>query len=180
MFIELSNQFLEFILLNKKINFLCFLSGFYIFTFFLYVLISQSPVPNSQNNSDAGPQHFVQPSLLSGALQEDSLVPWETVYEKLNRMRGLLSYTPAMPLLLRYLRQLVGQRYARLGWSDTGSHLDKLGRNSILELACKVQYTHCYRSPEFAVEQKKIINSQVKIGLYIQNGNFLIIRISFF
>jgi hypothetical protein len=43
-----------------------------------------------------------------------------------------------MPLVQGYLRQLVGRRYARLGWSDTGAHQDKLARNSILELACKV------------------------------------------
>jgi hypothetical protein len=66
------------------------------------------------------------------------MVPWETVYEKLNRLRALVSYTAVMPLVQGYLRQLVGRRYARLGWSDTGAHQDKLARNSILELACKV------------------------------------------
>jgi hypothetical protein len=72
-------------------------------------------------------------------VQEEEMLPWETVYDKLNRMRDLVSYTAVMPLLQRYLRHLVGRRYGRLGWADSGSHLDKLSRNSILELACKVR-----------------------------------------
>jgi hypothetical protein len=37
------------------------------------------------------------------------MVAWETVYEKLNRMRVLLSYSPVMPLLMRYLRHSIAR-----------------------------------------------------------------------
>ena len=68
--------------------------------------------------------------------QETNLVPWQTVYSKLFSLRRLLEFTPAYPLLNAYIRDLVGDHYARLGWRDEGTHAEKLTRNDIIALAC--------------------------------------------
>lgn len=75
--------------------------------------------------------------------KETHLVPWETVFEKLIRMSTKLRYTDAYPLLRKYLVELVSSHYESLGWKDEGTHLEKLNRQNILDLACRHGHAGC-------------------------------------
>jgi len=75
--------------------------------------------------------------------KETHLVPWDTVYDKLMIMGGLLERTPSYPLYRSYVVDLVIPHYQRLGWIDEGSHLERTNRYNILNLACKFGYSPC-------------------------------------
>ena len=76
-------------------------------------------------------------SLTAFLSNESHLVPWETVYAKLVMMGNLLKKTPVYPQFRKYIIELVTDHYERLGWREDGTHLEKLNRNNILDLACR-------------------------------------------
>lgn len=75
--------------------------------------------------------------------KETHLVPWDTVYDKLVAMGGLLESSPSYPLFRSYVVDLVIPHYDRLGWRDEGSHIERTNRYNILALACKYGHTPC-------------------------------------
>ncbi len=75
--------------------------------------------------------------------KEQSLVPWESAYEKLNTLGRLLLDTPSYSLFRQYALGLVQDHYDRLQWRDDGSHLERLHRINILSMACKNGYKAC-------------------------------------
>ena len=52
-------------------------------------------------------------------------------------MGNLLKKTPVYPQFRKYIIELVTDHYERLGWREDGTHLEKLNRNNILDLACR-------------------------------------------
>ena len=75
--------------------------------------------------------------------QETHLVPWDTIYSSLRVMGSLLRNTASYRHYRKYIVDLVSAHYERLGWEDEGSHMDKINRNNILQLACHYGYRPC-------------------------------------
>ena len=62
--------------------------------------------------------------------QEEHLVPWDTVYDKLVAMGSLLELSPTFPLFKKYVVDLVSKQYQRLGWLDNGTHTERMNRSN--------------------------------------------------
>jgi len=75
--------------------------------------------------------------------KEQSLIPWESAYDKINTMGKLLKDSPSYSLFRNYVLNLVTDHYERLQWKDDGTHIEKLHRINILTLACKNGYKPC-------------------------------------
>ncbi|KAK3612374.1 hypothetical protein CHS0354_031967 [Potamilus streckersoni] len=68
---------------------------------------------------------------------EMDYAPWKSAAEGLNFISRMLSFTPHFGLWQRYISSKASPILAKIGnWSDTGSHLQKLLRSQIIELAC--------------------------------------------
>ena len=63
--------------------------------------------------------------------QEEHLVPWDTVYDKLVAMGSLLELSPTFPLFREYVVDLVSKHYERLGWLDDGTHAERMNRSNV-------------------------------------------------
>ena len=75
--------------------------------------------------------------------KEQSLIPWESAYDKINTMGKLLQDSPTYSIFRKYVLSLVKEHYDRLQWNDAGTHIDKLHRINILTLACKNGHKPC-------------------------------------
>jgi len=77
--------------------------------------------------------------------KEEGLIPWETVYKSLEKLRGLLDGTKVYPLLRKYYVNLIEGHYTRLGFreNEEDKHVDKMNRLNILYLACRNGYSTC-------------------------------------
>ncbi|XP_078463561.1 glutamyl aminopeptidase isoform X2 [Lampetra planeri] len=69
---------------------------------------------------------------------EGSLFPWDRVLGAVAYLRDMLADSPLYPLFQKYWRQQVKPITAKLTWKDEGEHLDKLLREQVLGLACRM------------------------------------------
>jgi glutamyl aminopeptidase len=58
-------------------------------------------------------------------LHEQEYVPWATALEHFQSWSKLLSESSAYKLFLEYMRRLLEPASKRVGWEDTGTHLQK-------------------------------------------------------
>lgn len=75
--------------------------------------------------------------------KENSLIPWESAYDKIVSMGQLLIDTPTYPLFRKYVLSLVSDHYDRLQWVDNGSHNERIHRINILTMACRNGHKAC-------------------------------------
>ncbi|RXG59551.1 Endoplasmic reticulum aminopeptidase 1 [Armadillidium vulgare] len=66
---------------------------------------------------------------------ETAYAPWRTASTHLMDWVELLFSHPSHSLMISYVHSLVRPHYRRLGWEDTGTHLEKLLRSELLMLA---------------------------------------------
>ncbi|XP_042892988.1 endoplasmic reticulum aminopeptidase 1-like isoform X2 [Penaeus japonicus] len=73
---------------------------------------------------------------LSLYLKRESLyIPWHTALNHLFSWVQLLFNYPAHTLMLEYIHTLILPHYERVGWKDTGTHIERLLRSEILMAA---------------------------------------------
>ncbi len=58
-------------------------------------------------------------------LKETEIVPWAAALRHLNSWKTILQGTDAIPLLDGLIRHLIGPIYNKLGWEDTGKHMER-------------------------------------------------------
>ena len=58
-------------------------------------------------------------------LQEKEIVPWAVALKYLSGWKILLHDTDLVPLLNKFRLQLIAPWYDKIGWEDTGTHMDK-------------------------------------------------------
>ena len=76
-------------------------------------------------------------------IHETHLVPIKTAFRKLSDIESLLKNMDTIGLFRSYLESILEQMYTRVGWTDQGTHVEKLTRSYVLEKACKNGHSHC-------------------------------------
>ncbi|XP_037789937.1 endoplasmic reticulum aminopeptidase 1-like [Penaeus monodon] len=80
---------------------------------------------------------------LSLYLKRESLyIPWHTALNHLFSWVQLLFNYPAHTLMLEYIHILILPHYERVGWMDTGTHIERLLRSEILMAAVECGNIH--------------------------------------
>ncbi|XP_037793094.1 glutamyl aminopeptidase-like [Penaeus monodon] len=82
-------------------------------------------------------------SLVAYMKRETHYIPWKTVTVQLSTLGRLLRQTKAYPYFRKYVVNLVSDHVQRLGWNDTGSHLERRNRLNLMALACSNGYEPC-------------------------------------
>nr|XP_045603518.1 glutamyl aminopeptidase-like [Procambarus clarkii] len=82
-------------------------------------------------------------SLVAYMRSESHYIAWSTVTSHLDRMARLLRTTKVYPYFRRFMVRLVSDHVERLGWNDTGSHLERRNRLVLMYLACSNGYQPC-------------------------------------
>ncbi|XP_063847044.1 glutamyl aminopeptidase-like [Scylla paramamosain] len=82
-------------------------------------------------------------SLIAYLDRETHYIPWATASSHLDKMGRLLRRTEAYPNFRKYMVSLVKGHVEKLGWEDTGSHLDRRKRLWLMFLACSNGYEPC-------------------------------------
>ncbi|KAH3863357.1 glutamyl aminopeptidase-like [Dreissena polymorpha] len=77
---------------------------------------------------------------------EQDYLPWESATSGLSYIAAMLEFTGDYELLQQYKVAKVTGAFNRLGWDDTGSHLDKLLRSTVISLACGNGHEDCMRT----------------------------------
>ncbi|KAG0694651.1 Glutamyl aminopeptidase [Chionoecetes opilio] len=98
------------------------------------------------NLASAG--HLPYPTVLSLVAylhKETHYIPWARVGAHLDKVGRLLRQTEAYPYFRKYMVSLVEGHVEKLGWEDTGSHLDRRKRLWLMFLACYNGYEPCMR-----------------------------------
>ncbi|XP_071478894.1 glutamyl aminopeptidase-like [Diadema antillarum] len=75
--------------------------------------------------------------------REQEFVPWDTARDSLLWMGELMRFNPGYGLYRDYIENLTRGVFEDLGWTDTGSHLDRFLRSDIIDLACKHGNREC-------------------------------------
>ncbi|XP_045130839.1 endoplasmic reticulum aminopeptidase 1-like isoform X6 [Portunus trituberculatus] len=73
---------------------------------------------------------------------ETRYIPWHTALEHLFQWVRLLFNYPAHTQMLQYIHTLIIPHYKRIGWNNTGTHLERLLRSKILSAAVYCGDTH--------------------------------------
>ncbi|XP_066980516.1 glutamyl aminopeptidase-like [Macrobrachium rosenbergii] len=82
-------------------------------------------------------------SLVAYMKKETHYIPWKTVASHLSKTGRLLRKTKSYPYFRKYIVNLVKDHVERLGWNDTGSHLERRNRLDLMALACSNGYEPC-------------------------------------
>ncbi|CAM1298657.1 ENPEP (predicted) [Pycnogonum litorale] len=81
--------------------------------------------------------------LVKYLVNETHYVPWKTAYYFLREMFSFLSDSESYSKFKIFVRRLTAPLFAKLGWEDTGSHLDRRLRSLIVKLSCKSGNKDC-------------------------------------
>lgn len=81
--------------------------------------------------------------LTEGLAIEGHFVPWTAACSCLLQLDNLMLMTNSSRPLKNYINKLTRDMYTSLGWLDTGDHLERLLRNSIISLSCKSDNKIC-------------------------------------
>ncbi|GAB0087436.1 Aminopeptidase [Sergentomyia squamirostris] len=77
---------------------------------------------------------------------EDQYVPWVVAASRLQNVYNLMYQTDLVPLIEKYVLQLVEKAYQSIGWSAGGDdHLKNRLRGRILDLACSMGHQDCLK-----------------------------------
>lgn len=79
---------------------------------------------------------------------ETRYIPWHTALGHLFQWVQLIFNYPAHTLMLEYIHNLVLPHYHRIGWNDTGTHLERLLRYEILWAAVQCGNTHAIQEAQ--------------------------------
>ncbi|KAH3860698.1 hypothetical protein DPMN_023616 [Dreissena polymorpha] len=83
-------------------------------------------------------------SMMSYLNKEFHHLPWDSAYEGITYIKHMFANSPHFDLLRRYVVMKTSPVLNRIGWEGaTSSHLDKLLRSNIIELACEFGDTLC-------------------------------------
>ncbi|XP_072037073.1 aminopeptidase N-like [Amphiura filiformis] len=74
---------------------------------------------------------------------ETQYVPWKAAISALGYLDNMLSKTGAYGALQKYMLQQGAPLYHLFGWTNEGTHLEKLTRRVALDNACKYGYPDC-------------------------------------
>ncbi|XP_050726718.1 endoplasmic reticulum aminopeptidase 1-like isoform X3 [Eriocheir sinensis] len=77
--------------------------------------------------------------------EETRYIPWHTALGHLFQWVQLIFNYPAHTLMLEYIHTLILPHYHRIGWNDTGTHLERLLRSEILSAAVRCRNTHAIK-----------------------------------
>jgi len=94
--------------------------------------------------AESGHISYQIPILMSKYLRNEThMVPLRTAFSKLTTIGKYLQNTKAQVLFKKYIEEILEKLYSRLGWADEGSHVQKLTRNSVLQMACRNEHIDC-------------------------------------
>ncbi|EDV21351.1 expressed hypothetical protein [Trichoplax adhaerens] len=93
--------------------------------------------------------------------KEKEYVPWTTALGSLGYFDTILSMRPSYGDFKTYMINLIRGRYNDLGWTDTGSHLDRYARSDILLWVTRLNYNTAIQAA------KKIYNNWMVNGTSI-------------
>ncbi|XP_066270940.1 aminopeptidase N-like [Branchiostoma lanceolatum] len=78
--------------------------------------------------------------------REQEYLPWASASGAFGYISNMMAGTDSNQHLERYVLKLVLPVYNRLGWDDTGGHLEKYNRMTALSLACYFGYNGCLQN----------------------------------
>ncbi|XP_045619599.1 endoplasmic reticulum aminopeptidase 1 isoform X2 [Procambarus clarkii] len=80
--------------------------------------------------------------------EETKYIPWHTALSHLFQWVQLIFNYPAHTLMLDYIHTLVQPHYERIGWNDTGTHIERLLRSEVLWAAVQCGNTHAIQEAQ--------------------------------
>ncbi|XP_059093631.1 endoplasmic reticulum aminopeptidase 1-like isoform X1 [Tigriopus californicus] len=94
-------------------------------------------------------------------LKENEIVPWATALRHLSAWKVTLQETDLIPLINNFIQTLISPIYNKVGWGETGEHMERLLRKLILRTALDadmeeaqekaVKYFHDYKNKNESV-----------------------------
>ena len=91
--------------------------------YFLYQMTT-SPIKTTKatmmSNMIAATFQYLSKACSDSSAFEQSLIPWESAYDKINTMGRLLQNSPSYSLFRKYVLDLVKDHYERLKFIDEG------------------------------------------------------------
>ena len=90
-------------------------------------------------------EYSIPLSILSYLKEETSYVPWSTAYSSLKTIESYIKSSNIYQKYREFVLSLASSHYKRLGWSDEGSHLERLQRVEFLHLTCSYGHDQCLR-----------------------------------
>ncbi|KAL8604516.1 hypothetical protein ACOMHN_015800 [Nucella lapillus] len=69
--------------------------------------------------------------------KEESFIPWQSTYQSLTYISSMLKFDTDYRLWRDFVLSIVSPALGRLGWEDTGTHLNKRLRGLLIDLACR-------------------------------------------
>ncbi|XP_060595216.1 glutamyl aminopeptidase-like [Ruditapes philippinarum] len=88
-------------------------------------------------------------------------LPWDSAYSGITYIKDMFITSGHFDSLRKYFAKKVRPVMDRLTWEDGDSHLDKLMRSNIIQLACEFADTYC------------LGNATMKFRGWIDNGEFI-------
>ncbi|KAK4316254.1 hypothetical protein Pmani_012574 [Petrolisthes manimaculis] len=79
---------------------------------------------------------------------ETMYIPWHTAFQHLFQWVSLSFNYPAHTLMLEYIHTLILPQYNRIGWNDTGTHLERLLRSEMLSAAVQCGNTEAIQEAQ--------------------------------
>ncbi|XP_010225771.1 PREDICTED: glutamyl aminopeptidase [Tinamus guttatus] len=85
---------------------------------------------------------------------EEDYLPWDRAISAVTYLADMLEDDTNLYLLFKdYFRSLVKPIVNQLGWSDSGSHLERLLRHSVLDFACSMDDTEALNNASLYFEE---------------------------
>jgi len=94
--------------------------------------------------------------------KETHFIPWRSAVRHFFRLDDLLMTTKAYPLYREYLLKVLHPHIQRLGWEDTGSHLERRLRPLLIGLASHIGSTACLEGAKQRLQQWLQTNSTTR------------------
>ncbi|XP_019622953.1 PREDICTED: aminopeptidase Ey-like isoform X2 [Branchiostoma belcheri] len=109
--------------------------------------------------------------------REREYLPWASASGAFGYISRMMAGTDSSQHLERYVLNLALPLYNRLGWEDTGGHLERYNRMTILSMACNFGYNGCLQNASQKFSEWKAgrsVSPNLKGVVYcygIANGN---------
>ena len=97
--------------------------------------------------------------------KERDLAPWQVVADCLGQLNANLRSTAAADPLKKYMRSLVRQARAELGWEDKGSTERRLMRSQVLQFACQAGDAEALQGAKSMLDDWKAASTSISPNL---------------
>ncbi|XP_064627887.1 glutamyl aminopeptidase-like [Lineus longissimus] len=101
---------------------------------------------------------------------EEHYLPWSTAKDGLSYIRNMLEFTNTYGKWRTFVVNMVQPAMTRLGWNNTGTHLEKLSRTDIISLSCAHDEPSCLANAESKLqgwmERGEIIHPNLRSLVY--------------